>query len=322
MKKTTGFTLISLLRFHRRSCQGFTLIELLVSVSIIIVLTTLGLISYSEIQKKGRDARRQTDLKVIQSALEQYRADQGYYPISVAPGGVISEGAVTYLAEVPKDPNENNNFNYCYQGFSTSGGTCDNTTTKCVKYGLYANLDQPISSLLYRNNLAKAEAGLRKTIVDVLSGKIVYANGFLALTPAKAICETNQVKLEWAPYTEVGKTIYYLLRVNDQSTFAPSGDWNALDGSDSYIDDLATNSFTRNIKLGQQYNWWVHAAYDPVNYGDKVVHDTYTDGGNFTCNAAIAPIFGGSKTFLLGGSVCDPSYICNGKTYCYQVTPP
>ena len=62
--------------------RGFTLIELLVSISIISVLTAIGLANYAVSQKRARDARRQADLESVRSALEIYRADNlstGYF---------------------------------------------------------------------------------------------------------------------------------------------------------------------------------------------------------------------------------------------------
>ena len=54
---------------------GFTLIELLVTISIISVLTAIGLANFAVSQKRARDARRQADLESVRSALEIYRAD-------------------------------------------------------------------------------------------------------------------------------------------------------------------------------------------------------------------------------------------------------
>lgn len=54
---------------------------MLVVVGIIAILVGLGTMSYSTAQKKARDAKRKSDLKAIQNALEQYYSICGYqYP--------------------------------------------------------------------------------------------------------------------------------------------------------------------------------------------------------------------------------------------------
>lgn len=62
----------------RRS--GFTLIEMLVVITIIGVLSSIGLATFTSAQKKARDARRKNDLTTVAKALEVYFNDQGLYP--------------------------------------------------------------------------------------------------------------------------------------------------------------------------------------------------------------------------------------------------
>lgn len=57
--------------------RGFTLIELLVVISIIGVLVAVAVASYTGAQIKARDARRRSDMKAIQSTMEQYYATTG-----------------------------------------------------------------------------------------------------------------------------------------------------------------------------------------------------------------------------------------------------
>jgi general secretion pathway protein G len=65
----------------RRS--GFTIIELLVVVAIIALLTTIGLISFNQTNKRARDGKRKADLEQVRSALVLYRTDNGAYPSSI-----------------------------------------------------------------------------------------------------------------------------------------------------------------------------------------------------------------------------------------------
>lgn len=134
--------------------KGFTLTELLITITIIAVLATIGLLTYGTILKGARDAKRQADLRTIQSALEQYFSDQFYYPLkgtsSTCPNGQLTiltgvvcafknpGGGKTYINIVPRDPNSTPTNQYRYEPLPSG---CDNSTTKCTSYCLYADLE-------------------------------------------------------------------------------------------------------------------------------------------------------------------------------------
>ena len=86
-----------------RSGAGFTLLELLVVIAIIAILIALGTVSYSTAQKKSRDAKRQSDLKEIQNALETYYTiNDGDYPATYPAD--IESTAYFSSGNVPTDP--------------------------------------------------------------------------------------------------------------------------------------------------------------------------------------------------------------------------
>ncbi|MDO8582282.1 MAG: type II secretion system protein [bacterium] len=113
----------------RSKQKGFTLIELLVVIAIIGLLSTLAVVALTSARAKARDAKRISDVKQTQTALELYFADQGQkYPagtdllLGVTPnlvlcGGTAAKGfqptvatcqdtgATTFMGKVPKDPN-------------------------------------------------------------------------------------------------------------------------------------------------------------------------------------------------------------------------
>ncbi|OGE29569.1 hypothetical protein A2867_00205 [Candidatus Daviesbacteria bacterium RIFCSPHIGHO2_01_FULL_40_11] len=133
------------MKLMSRCRSGFTLIELLITISIIAVLSLIGLVIYSSVLKQGRDSKRQSDLRSIQSALEQYFADQFDYPSAITfNGGALSAGGRTYLNTIPSDPQSSPN--YCY--LALPNNPCDNSSTnKCTSYKLYAKLEsQPNGS--------------------------------------------------------------------------------------------------------------------------------------------------------------------------------
>ncbi len=106
--------------------RGFTLIELLIVISIIGILSAISIVALSIVAQNGRDAKRKTDLKVIQSALEYYYADQGQYPDVIRFGDKLSssDGKKVYYNQLPQDPS--------YEYIPSPDGK---------KYCLKANLD-------------------------------------------------------------------------------------------------------------------------------------------------------------------------------------
>lgn len=107
--------------------HGFTLIELLITLSIIAILMMISIASYDNLTKNARDGQRKSDLKTIQSALEQYYRDHTSYP-SPLPSGSWSP----YLKQVPEETVAGSSYNYvpsCVSG-------------NCTSYCLYATMEQ------------------------------------------------------------------------------------------------------------------------------------------------------------------------------------
>ena len=104
----------------KRQSAGFTLIELLVVISIIGLLASIVLVSVNSARVKARDARRMSDLKQLQLALEMYYDSNNAYPstggswwgVCVNGGSRTTSGAnayipgltPTYIAVLPTDP--------------------------------------------------------------------------------------------------------------------------------------------------------------------------------------------------------------------------
>lgn len=123
--------------YMRKYSEGFTLIELLVVIVIISVLAGLVVSNFVGVRLRGRDAQRKSDLRQIQSALELYRADNGYYSPTLASCGSEFQGTganpPVYMRKIPCDPI--NDTNYVYTA-APSG-----CSTNCIAYTIYACLE-------------------------------------------------------------------------------------------------------------------------------------------------------------------------------------
>ncbi len=139
--------------------KGFTLIELLVVIAIIGLLSTLAVVSLNNARIKARDARRQSDLKQISTAMELYMSQKDIYPTNNTdcttagrPGRVAGAEAAsdleplcygpgmsvcadntspadsdcldtedaTFLNAIPADPTNSGNYVYRYEGSGTT----------------------------------------------------------------------------------------------------------------------------------------------------------------------------------------------------------
>jgi len=81
----------------KKFSQGFTFIEMLVVVTIIGILSMIGVVNFKVANQKARDGRRQGDLQQIRAALELYRTDQNAYPTTAqfpAAGGSLIGGVI------------------------------------------------------------------------------------------------------------------------------------------------------------------------------------------------------------------------------------
>lgn len=82
------------------------MIELLVVTTIIIILSTIGLVSYRVTAKNARDAKRRADLETVRQALVLYRSDNGeYIDSTIYTTATSSLNSAGYLSSpIPQDP--------------------------------------------------------------------------------------------------------------------------------------------------------------------------------------------------------------------------
>jgi general secretion pathway protein G len=79
--------------------SGFTLIELLVVLTLIIILSTIGMAQYQRSVTYAKEATLKEDLFRMRDAIDQYYADKNQYPSTL--DALVSEG---YLRKIPEDP--------------------------------------------------------------------------------------------------------------------------------------------------------------------------------------------------------------------------
>jgi len=95
--------------------KGFTLIELLVVVAIMGMLAALAVVALNNARQRARDARRVSDIKQIQTALELYFLDNASYPsgtddyissecLSATSGFATPCAGTVYMSVVPDNP--------------------------------------------------------------------------------------------------------------------------------------------------------------------------------------------------------------------------
>jgi len=117
-----------------RRQKGFTLIELLVVIAIIGLLSTLAVVALNNARQKSRDAKRVSDIKQIQTALELFYTDNNSYATStgtfVISGGSIASGTNIYMSKVPDNPTPNGQtYRYIPCSGTAPSFTCNNAST-------------------------------------------------------------------------------------------------------------------------------------------------------------------------------------------------
>lgn len=86
---------------HRIRPTSFTLIELLTVIAIIAILVGLTLAAYSGVFKMAARSRAHSEISAISGALENYKSDNGTYPI---PSGPVFTSTNDYASGSPEVP--------------------------------------------------------------------------------------------------------------------------------------------------------------------------------------------------------------------------
>jgi len=79
--------------------RGFTLLEMVMVMTIIVVLATVGVVSYQHIQLKAKEEVLKQDLKTMRKLIDEYQADKEMLPKTLE--DLVTAG---YMRDVPIDP--------------------------------------------------------------------------------------------------------------------------------------------------------------------------------------------------------------------------
>jgi prepilin-type N-terminal cleavage/methylation domain-containing protein len=99
----------------KKQRQGFTLIEIMIVIAIIAILASAVLIGLGSTQKAGRDSRRISDLRQVQTALELYHNDKATYPIETTWAAMANDlmtDTNISVGTIPNDPNPGATYYY------------------------------------------------------------------------------------------------------------------------------------------------------------------------------------------------------------------
>ena len=148
---------------------GFTLVELLVTISVMVILLTLGSVALTGYQVNARDEERKVDVGVITQQLEAYYTTNGSYPSTavmntesavdttlpdidlkalrdpLTPTTATMSFTVASSANVPSIASLNGGKTYTYQPLTSANALCTTAVMECRKFNLYYTLETDLS---------------------------------------------------------------------------------------------------------------------------------------------------------------------------------
>lgn len=154
--------------------KGFTLIELLVVITIIGILATGAVTTFTSQIQKARDTTRISDLNALQSGIEQFYQDTSEYP-SGWEDWLTQVGATSvqdYNPRLAQDPKDTQNCNtskcwYAYIVAADSNGITDGAYELSTAFENDANKNQKAANTADNgNDLNRLELGVGNGALD------------------------------------------------------------------------------------------------------------------------------------------------------------
>lgn len=121
----------------KKNKKGFTLIELLVVIAIIGVLSTLSFLALNSARARARDAKRISDIRQIQTALEMYYSTEDVYPQSLSELTTTTPPLLRVVPEAPTPADGDctvgeNTYTYNFVTGTQGTGSASYTLTYCL----------------------------------------------------------------------------------------------------------------------------------------------------------------------------------------------
>ncbi len=148
--------------------RGFTIVELLIVIVVIGILALLVITTYSGIQAKARNSKRQTDIQSLQTQLEAFFSQNGYYPslANLNDSSWLNTNMKSLDQNALIDPSNPSNSktllgspaakSYSYNVKQSDGTTsCESDDTTCAKYTLTSTYEGTVNgqSTYVKSNL-------------------------------------------------------------------------------------------------------------------------------------------------------------------------
>jgi general secretion pathway protein G len=144
-----------MISLNRKRQEGFTIVELLIVIVIIGILATLVIVTFTGIQQRARNTKRTTDINAVDSHLEAYNANNGFYPTltQMNTAAFLSANLKGLDPSALQDPQGSSQTlvsspaakSYAYQPTDDNGNACDDVTTNCTKFTLTASYEGTVN---------------------------------------------------------------------------------------------------------------------------------------------------------------------------------